>query len=34
MFSVVGYHYTAKNLKRKAKNHNSKFKTFSLSTKF
>ncbi|GAH61156.1 unnamed protein product, partial [marine sediment metagenome] len=28
------YQYIAKNLKRKAKNYNSKLKTFSLNTKF
>ncbi|GAG87541.1 unnamed protein product, partial [marine sediment metagenome] len=32
--TVFSYHYTTKKLKRKAKNHNSKLKTFSLNTKF
>jgi len=30
---VFSYQYTAKNLKRKVKNHNSKLKIFSLNTK-
>ncbi|GAH41337.1 unnamed protein product, partial [marine sediment metagenome] len=31
LMQVYSYHYTAKNLKLKAKNHNSKLKTFSLN---
>ena len=34
ILATVGYFYIAKNLKRKAKNHNSKLKTFSLNIKF